>query len=122
MDFIEDLPKSTRKDTIFVVVDCLSMYAHLFALSHPFTTVSIAQIFFDNIFKLHGLLKTIVSDQDKVFARPFWRELFPLQGTKLKLSSSYHPQTDNQLEVTNRCLENFCAASLVPVNMIGQIG
>lgn len=122
MDFIGGLPKPAGEDIILVVVDRLCMYAHLFALSHPFTIVSIARIFFDNIFKLHGLPKTIVSDQDKVFARPFWRELFPLQGTKLKLSSAYHPQTDNQLEVTNRCLENFCAASLVPVNMIGQIG
>ena len=94
MDFIEGLPKFARKDTTFVVVDRLSKYAHFFALSHPFTTVRIAQIFFDNIFKLHGLPKTIVSDRpktivsdrpktivsdrDKVFVSTFWRELFAL--------------------------------------------
>ena len=116
MDFIEGLPKSTGKDTTFIVVDRLSKYAHFFALSHPFTIVRIAQIFFDNIFKLHGLRKTIVSDRDKVFVSTFWRELFALQGTKLQFSSAYHPQTDGQSKVTNRCLEKLmrCFTSTHP--------
>ena len=101
MDFIEGLPKSTGKDTIFIVVDHLSKYAHFFALSYPFTTIGIARIFFDNIFKLLGLPKTIVSDRDKVFVITFWRELFALQGTKLQFSSAYHPQTNDQSEITN---------------------
>ena len=101
MDFIEGLLKSTRKDTIFIVVDRLSKYADFFALSHPFTTIGIARIFFDNIFKLLGLPKTIVSDRDKVFVSTFWRELSALQGTKLQFSSEYHPQTNDQSEITN---------------------
>ena len=78
LDFIEGLPKSRRKDTILVVVDRLSKYAHFLPLSHPFTTITVAQLYFYNIFKLHGVPKTIVSDRDRVFLSHFWQELFRL--------------------------------------------
>jgi hypothetical protein len=64
MDFIVGLPKSGNKSVIMVVVDRLSKYAHLCALQHPFTTSTVAQIFMDNIFKLHGMPHSIVSDRD----------------------------------------------------------
>jgi len=57
LDFIEGLPKSKGKDTILVVIDRLSKYAHFLPLSHPFTAISVAQLYFDNIFKLHGVPK-----------------------------------------------------------------
>jgi len=78
MDFIEGLPKSRRKDTILVVVDRLSKYAHFLTLAHPFSAVTVAQLYFDNIFKLYGTPKTIVSDRDRVFLSQFWQELFRL--------------------------------------------
>jgi hypothetical protein len=60
MDFIVGLPKSSNKSFIMVVVDHLSKYAHFYALQHPFTTSIVAQIFMDNIFKLHGMPHSIV--------------------------------------------------------------
>ena len=67
MDFITGLPKSQGKTIIFVVVDRLSKYAHFMALAHPFTAIDVAQCYLDNVFKLHGWPKSIVSDKDSVF-------------------------------------------------------
>ena len=115
MDFIEGLPISGGKDTIFVAVDRLSKYPYFLPLSYPFSAVGVAQIYlehiyklyFEHIYKLHGLPKAIVSDRDKVFVSRFWTELFCLQQVALHMSTSYHPQTDGQTEVVNKCLKTF---------------
>ncbi|GJW90610.1 retrotransposon-related protein [Tanacetum coccineum] len=67
MDFIDGLPSSHRKLVILVVVDRLTRYALFIALSHPYTTVQVAQVFLDHVYKLHGMPATIDSDRDKMF-------------------------------------------------------
>jgi hypothetical protein len=67
MDFIVGLPKSGNKSFIMVIVDCLSKYAHLYSLQHPFTTSTMAQLFMDQVFKIRGMPHSIVSDHDLAF-------------------------------------------------------
>lgn len=90
MDFITNLPKSQGEDVIVGVVDRFSKYVRFFTYSHPYSVISIARLFFHNIFKLHGLQESIVSDRDPTFMSTFLSKLFCLCGTKLSFSSDYH--------------------------------
>ncbi|MBO1694876.1 DDE-type integrase/transposase/recombinase, partial [Bacteroides uniformis] len=91
------------KNVIMVVVDRITKYAHFCALSHPFKASTVATTFMDRIQKLHGSPRVIVSDRDPIFTGNFWTELFSCLGTQLAHSSSYHPQSDGQTEIVNKC-------------------
>lgn len=107
LDFISGLPQSGRHDCILVVVYKFTKFAHFCPLSHPFSAAQVARVFFDNIYKLHGLPAILISDRDPIFTSKFWQELFVLMGTDLNMSSANHPQTDGQTERVNQCLEVY---------------
>jgi hypothetical protein len=104
LDFIEALPNVHGKTVILSVVDRFSKYCHFIPLSHPYTAESVAEAFFTDIVRLHGVPRSIVSDRDPVFTSTFWRGLMRLMGTKLLMSSAFHPQTDGQSKAANRVI------------------
>jgi len=107
MDFITGLPLSQGFTVICVVIDRLSKAAHFIPMKQDFTSKLVAELFFKHIVKLHGLPKSIVFDRDTVFTSQFWKFLWHFSGTTLKMSSVYHPQSDGQSEVLNKCLELY---------------
>ena len=62
------------------------------------------------VIRLHGVPRFIISNRDPLFMGNFWKKIFELMGMKLRMSSTYHPQTDGQMEVLNRCLEQYLKA------------
>ncbi|KAL0386088.1 UNVERIFIED_CONTAM: Transposon Tf2-11 polyprotein [Sesamum radiatum] len=107
MDYISGLPKVGDLGSIIVVVDRLSKYATFIAAPKHVTTEGTAHLFFKHIVKYWGLPKHIVSDRDSRFTGVFWTELFKILGSKLSMSSSYHPQSDGQTERFNSMLEEY---------------
>ena len=110
MDFIVGLPLSTGYSSILVVVDRLTKVAHFSALKTGFTAKTVAEVFLDSIVKHHGCPYGIVSDSYPIFLSTFWRQIMSYGGTKLHYSIAYHPQSDGQTEVVNRCLEQYLQA------------
>ena len=96
---------SDGADSILVVVDHLSKMVHFLSCSKDITADQTVSLFLKSVVCLHGLPDDIVSDHGPQFASRFWSHLFELLGTKMNLSSAYHPQSDGQTERVNQVLE-----------------
>ena len=103
MDFIVGLPLTSRGfDAIYTFVDRLTKCVHLVPTNSKIDAKGSAQLYIQNVFRLHGLSSTIVSDRDPRFTAAFFKEVFSQLGTKLAFSTANHPQTDGLTERVNR--------------------
>lgn len=108
MDFITQLPRTDGgHDAIFVIVDKLTKMVHLVATTTTATAEQTARLFVDNVWKLHGVPKEVVTDRDPLFTSNFTRALSDIIGTRQSMSTAYHPQSDGQTERVNRVLEDM---------------
>ena len=107
VDFITKLLVVAGKDAVLVVCDRLSKMTHFVATTEGTSAEGLARLFQDNVWKLHGLPESVVSDRGPQFVAELTRELNRMLGIKTKLSMAFHPQTDGQTERMNQELEQY---------------
>jgi len=107
VDFITKLLVVARKDAILVVCNRLSKMTHFVATTEGMSAEELARLFRDNVWKLHGLLESVVLDRGPQFAAELTKELNKILGIETRLSTVFHPQTDGQTEWINQELEQY---------------
>ena len=104
MDFVVGLPKTLGKFvSIWVIVDRLTKSAHFIPVKVTYNTEKLAKIYISEIIRLHGVPLSIISDRGTQFTSKFWRTLHAELGTRMDLSTAFHPLTDGQSERTFKC-------------------
>ena len=113
MDFVVKLPPSidpatkVTYDSIVVIVDKLTKYAIMIPFKETYNASELGWVILDRLIRDHGIPKSITSDRDKLFTSNYWKTLIAAVGTKLYLSTAYHPETDGQTERTNQTMETY---------------
>ena len=107
VDFITKLPVVAEKDAILVACDQLSKMTYFVATIEGTLAEGLVRLFRDNVWKLHGLLESVVLDRRPQFTAELTKELNKMLGIETKLSTAFHPQTDGQIERMNQELEQY---------------
>jgi len=107
VDFIVELPLSSRHNAVMTVVDSVLKRVHFILIHMTVTAEGAARLFLHQVWKLHSLPKYIISDHRPQFVACFTRELYRLLGIKLASSTAWHPQTDRQMERVNQELDQY---------------
>ena len=107
MDFITDLPECNGKNAFFTVVDRMTKMAHFIPTTTEVTAWETAKLFLQEVYRLHGLPKSIISDRDPRFTSKFWTSIMDALEVKLRMSTAFHPQTDGQTERVHRIIEEM---------------
>jgi len=107
VDFVVELPSSSRHDAVMTVVDSVSKRVHFIPTHTTVTAEGAARLFLYQVWKLHSLPKCVISDRGPQFIARFTKELYRLLGIKLASSIAWHPQTDGQTERVNQELDQY---------------
>ena len=114
MDFVTHFPRTQqRHDTVWVIVDRLTKSAHFLAVRMTFTFERFCRLCIREIVRLHGVPVSIVSDRDPRFTAHFWKSFQKAMGTRLTMSTTFHPQTDGQSKRTIQVLEDMLQACVL---------
>ena len=114
MDFVTHFPRTPRgHDAVWVIVDRLTKLTHFLAVRMTFTLERFFWLYIREIVRLHGVPVSIVSDRDRRFMAHFWKSFQKDMGTRLTMSTGFHPQTDGQSERTIRVLEDMLRACVL---------
>jgi hypothetical protein len=115
MDWVTCLPPTDRGfDSVLVFVCRLTKMVHLAPTTDKVTAEGTAQLFMENVWKLHGLPREFISDRDPRFTSRYWKALTHLLGTKTSMSTAFHPQSDGQTERVNRVMEDMLRQCVTP--------
>ncbi|GJV66715.1 putative reverse transcriptase domain-containing protein [Tanacetum coccineum] len=111
MDFVTKLPRtSSGHDTIWVIVDQLTKSAHFLPMREDYKMERLARLYLNEIVARHGVPISIISDRDSRFTSRFWQSMQEALGTRLDMSTTYHPQIDGQSERSIQTLEDMLKA------------
>jgi hypothetical protein len=118
VDFVGPLPESKTLngvfDMILVAIDHLTAMVHLASTKQTYHARDIAEVMFGLVYKHHGMPSKTVSDRDSLFMSTFWQRLHALTGTELRMSTSFHPQTDGLTERMNRTVTQMLRQCVSP--------
>ena len=107
MDFITKLLLVAEKNVILVVYNKLSKIAYFMTTIEEMTAEKLVRLFRDNVWKLHGLSKSVISDKGPQFAMELTKDLNKMLKIKMRLLMAFHPQMDGQMEQMNQELEQY---------------
>ncbi|GJT49306.1 putative reverse transcriptase domain-containing protein [Tanacetum coccineum] len=114
MDIVMKLPRTSHgHDSIWVVIDRLTKSTHFLPMREDFKMDRLARLYLDEIVARHGVPVSIISDQDGHFTSMFWQSMQESLGTRLDMSTDYHPQTHGQSECTIQTLEDMLRACIL---------
>ena len=98
IDFVVGMPLQQNCDTILTVVDKATKMCHFVACNEKISAKEVARLYWTNVGRLHGIPSVIISDRDVRFTSRFWRELWRILGTDLRMGSGFHPESSGQVE------------------------
>ncbi|GJZ43016.1 putative reverse transcriptase domain-containing protein, partial [Tanacetum coccineum] len=114
MDFVTKLPRtSSGHDTIWVIMDRLTKSAHFLPMHKDYKMERLASLYLNEIVARHGVPISIISDRDSRFTSRFWQSMQETLGTRLDMSTAYHPQIDGQSERTIQTFEDMLRACIL---------